>query len=182
MITDDSLEIPLEAQSLSIFGSNFLNRGWDAQRLIAHELSHQWFGNAVTMSTLKDIWLHEGFACYAEWLWSQESGGPSTDERAREHYDGLARKPQDLLLGDPGQDDVFDDRVYKRGAMTLHAIRRYIGDVEFFKLLPAWVAAYTGRNVTTTDFAAFALQQTGHSIDELLDAWVYAPQLPAFPG
>lgn len=182
VITDDSLEIPLEAQSLSIFGSNFLNRGWDAQRLIAHELSHQWFGNAVTMSTLKDIWLHEGFACYAEWLWSQESGGPSTDERAREHYDGLARKPQDLLLGDPGQDDVFDDRVYKRGAMTLHAIRRYIGDVEFFKLLPAWVAAYTGRNVTTADFAAFALQQTGHSIDELLDAWVYAPQLPAFPG
>lgn len=180
VITDDSLEIPLEAQSLSIFGSNLLSRSWDAQRLIAHELSHQWFGNAVTMTTLADIWLHEGFACYAEWLWSQESGGETTDERARTAHAGLQRKAEDIVLGDP-QDDPFDDRVYKRGALTLHALRRRVGEERFFALLPAWVQAYAGRNVTTADFVEFVEQQTGVRVADLIQAWVYETELPAFP-
>ncbi|GAB3587193.1 M1 family metallopeptidase [Calidifontibacter terrae] len=180
VVTDEPLEIPLEAQSLSIFGSNFLSRDWDAQRLIAHELSHQWFGNTVTMTTLADIWLHEGFACYAEWLWSQESGGPSTDQRARDHYASLAKKPQDMILGDPTE-DPFDDRVYKRGALTLHALRRRLGEAMFFALLPAWVTAYAGKNVTTADFVAFTQELTGVEVADLMEDWVYTAQLPDFP-
>ena len=123
VVTEDPLEIPLEAQSLSVFGSNFLTDDWDSVRLVAHEMSHQWFGNSLTLATWRDIWLHEGFACYAEWLWSEESGGPSADDRAREHWDRLAAAPQDLSLADPGADEMFDDRVYKRGALLLHALR-----------------------------------------------------------
>lgn len=67
--------------------------------------------------------LHEGFACYAEWLWSENSGGPSADDLARDFHRKLAAAPQDLLLADPGPADMFDDRVYKRGALTLHALR-----------------------------------------------------------
>ena len=70
-------------------------------RLVAHELAHQWFGNAVTLRRWQDIWLHEGFACYAEWLWSEQSGSESADERARHHHDKLAGKHEDLVLADP---------------------------------------------------------------------------------
>ena len=49
VITEDELEIPLESQGLSTFGSNFLRPDWDAVRLVAHELSHQWFGNSLTL-------------------------------------------------------------------------------------------------------------------------------------
>ncbi|MBC9956637.1 M1 family metallopeptidase [Yimella sp. cx-51] len=181
VITDEALEIPLEAQSLSIFGTNFLNRQWDSQRLIAHELSHQWFGNAVTMETLQDIWLHEGFACYSEWLWSQESGGPSTAEKAAHHHAALLRKPQNLVLGSPGIAEVFDDRVYKRGALTVHAVRCRLGDEAFFDLLRAWIAEHNGENVTTADFVAFTQAHTGVAIDDLIDAWVYRTELPELP-
>ena len=79
-------------------------RAWAAQRLIAHELAHQWFGNSLTLGDWRDIWLHEGFASYAEWLWSENSGGPSADEHARNWHRQLARLPQDFVLGDPGAD------------------------------------------------------------------------------
>src|SRR5829696_4304013 len=104
----------------------------EGERLIAHELAHQWFGNSLTAATWRDVWLHEGFACYAEWLWSEASGGQSADEHARTHHRRLEGLAQDLLLGDPGADDMFDDRVYKRGALTLHAVRSTLGDDDFF--------------------------------------------------
>ena len=107
-------------------------------RLVAHELSHQWFGNSLTLGSWQDIWLHEGFACYAEWIWSEESGGPSAHERAEEHHEKLADLDQDLVLADPGPELMFDDRVYKRGALTLHALRLTVGDDAFFALLRGW--------------------------------------------
>jgi aminopeptidase N len=79
VVTADDLEIPLESQTLSTFGRNFCREDWHAVRLVAHEMAHQWFGNALTLRRWQDIWLHEGFACYAEWLWSEASGAETAD-------------------------------------------------------------------------------------------------------
>ncbi|WP_408896690.1 M1 family metallopeptidase [Nocardioides sp. R1-1] len=182
VITDDDLEIPLESQSLSTFGRNFCSSDWEQVRLVAHELAHQWYGNAVTLRRWQDIWLHEGFACYAEWLWSEESGGPRTcDEWARDHHDRLAGLDQDLVLADPGPELMFDDRVYKRGALTLHALRTALGDDAFFDLLSGWAADRAGASVTTEDFLAFASERTGTDVATVLGPWLYAAELPAFP-
>ena len=70
---------------------------------MAHELAHQWFGNSLTLERWTDIWLHEGFACYAEWLWSERSGGPAADDHARRHHKRLAALPQDLVVAEPGR-------------------------------------------------------------------------------
>ena len=182
VITDDELEIPLEAQGMSTFGSNFLTADWEHVRLVAHELSHQWFGNAVTASSWKDIWLHEGFACYCEWLWSEESGGRSADAHARAHWTKLAAKRQDLLLGDPGPDLMFDDRVYKRGALLLHALRLTVGDDAFFALLRTWIDRNRYGSVTTAMFEELAAEVTGRSLDELFRSWLRERPLPALPS
>ncbi len=182
VVTADELEIPLESQSLSTFGRNIVGEDWDAVRLIAHELAHQWFGNAVTLRHWRDIWLHEGFACYAEWLWSEESGSTPAAQLASEHHARLADKPQDLLLSDPGPELMFDDRVYKRGACALHALRVEVGDEAFFEVLRTWVASRAGTSVTTEEFLEHAASVTGRDVDSLLDPWLRELELPALPS
>ncbi len=178
VVTDDALDIPLESQTLSTFGTNHLSRVWEAQRLIAHELAHQWFGNTVTAASLSDIWLHEGFACYAEWLWSEAVGRTTAQEEARRHHALLARRPQDLVLTDPGAHRTFDDRVYKRGALTLHILRRAVGDDAFFALLRAWVDTHRFGVVTTADFEAMVRTRTGVDPVALLGPWLRERALP----
>lgn len=182
VITDDDLEIPLEAQGLSTFGANSVKPGWDSERLVAHELSHQWFGNSLTLEHWKDIWLHEGFACYAEWLWSEQSGGRPAHKHAVEHHARLASLAQDLVLSDPGPDLMFDDRVYKRGALLLHALRLTLGDETFFDVLQTWTLRHTHSTVTTEAFVQHAGAATETDLTELFDSWLTLEELPALPS
>ncbi|WP_425955160.1 M1 family metallopeptidase [Xylanimonas sp. McL0601] len=178
VVTADELEIPLEAHGSAVFGANHLDGTRPADRLVAHELAHQWFGNSVTAASWRDIWLHEGFACYAEWLWSEHSGGPTADELAREHHALLERLPQDLVLADPGPDLMFDDRVYKRGALTLHALRRRVGDKEFFDLLREWTRRFRWATVSTSDFRELVAERCGEKAEGALTPWLDAKRLP----
>jgi len=177
VVTPDVLEIPLEAQGLAVFGANHLDP--DSERLIAHELAHQWFGNSVGIGRWRDIWLNEGFACYAEWLWSEESGSDSVETLANLHHARLRRLPRDLVLSDPGPDLMFDDRVYKRGALTLHALRNRIGGPAFFAVLRRWVQQHRHGLVTTEDFLHCVEDVTGTSQSALLSAWLNQTALPA---
>ena len=178
VVTDDVLEIPLEAQGISVFGANHCDGRRGSERLIAHELAHQWFGNSVTARRWRDIWLHEGFACYAEWLWSEHSGGPTAAELAHLHHRRLLVASQDLLLSDPGARDMFDDRVYKRGALTLHALRAVVGDDKFFALLRDWTTRHRHGTVVTDDFTGLAANYADVSLRPLWEAWLYSRRVP----
>ncbi|MEX3504104.1 M1 family metallopeptidase [Corynebacterium sp. LK2510] len=177
VVTEDPLEIPLEAQGMAVFGRNHLAGN---ERLIAHELAHQWFGNSLGIAQWDDIWLNEGFACYAEWLWADHNGVP-IDQSVREHYDRLT--PQTFLLGNPGPRDMFDDRVYKRGAITLHALRRLLGDTAFFAALRDYTARNAHGIVEPFDWANALKAQASdpEAVDATLDAWLNYPQLPECP-
>lgn len=174
VIADDLLEIPVEAQGMSTFGINHASGRGGGERLIAHELAHQWFGNSLTLGDWRDIWLHEGFAAYAEWLWSEAGGGETADQHARRWHRRLAALPRDLLVGDPGERHLFDDRVYKRGALTLHALRLRLGDAAFFELLRAWTAAFRHSTVSTADFVAFV----PGAPEAFFHSWLYHLALP----
>lgn len=180
VVCPDDLEVPVEAMGQAAFGRNHLDGR--NERLIAHELSHQWFGNSLTASRWSDIWLHEGFACYAEWLWSERSGDRSADQIARTKHAKLSQLPQDLLLGDPGPVDLFDDRVYKRGALTLHALRLEIGDAAFFDLLLRWCAQGRHGSVSTDEFEDLAAEVAGRPLGDLFDRWLRATVLPELPA
>ena len=181
VVTADALEIPLEAQGMAVFGRNHLDGHGASERLVAHELAHQWFGNSVGLARWADIWRSEGFCCYAEWLWSEASGGLTAHHQAKRHWAALAGLGQDLPLADPGPDRMFDDRVYKRGALTLHALRRTVGDEAFFAILRGWTAANRHATGTTAQFTALAEQVSGRPLGSLFTAWLERTALPKLP-
>ncbi|WP_088317377.1 M1 family metallopeptidase [Kineosporia sp. R_H_3] len=182
VVTDEELEIPLEAQGLSIFGANHVDGRRGSERLVAHELAHQWFGNSLTLGRWQDIWLHEGFACYAEWLWAQEKGRETADALARKAWQRLSGLPQDLVIADPGPDLMFDDRLYKRGALAVHALRLTMGDAAFGPMLRAWTTEHRHGTVTTAGFEAHAQAWTPEPLGALFTAWLRSPKLPRLPG
>jgi aminopeptidase N len=179
VVTPDPLEIPLEAQGLVVFGANHFVP--EAARLVPHEIAHQWFGNSVGLERWRDIWLNEGFACYAEWVWSEASGGPDIATLADEHHALLRALPQDLIVSDPGPTLMFDDRVYKRGALTLEALRRTVGADTFAVILHTWVRTHRHGLVTTEAFRECVERIAGAPAAALLTPWLDAAALPALP-
>jgi len=179
VVTGDDLEIPLEAQGLAVFGANHIDGMKGLERLVAHELAHQWFGNSLTLGLWRDIWLHEGFACYAEWLWSERSGGKPADVLARRHHQRLAAAAQDLRLADPGARTMFDDRLYKRGALALHALRLALGDGTFFAMIRDWVAEHRFGTVSTQLFEEHAARYG--SVGDL-GRWLHESAVPGLPA
>jgi aminopeptidase N len=182
VVTDDDLDDPIEAQGMAIFGANHIDGRRTHERLAVHELAHQWFGNSLTIADWRHIWLNEGFATYAEWLWSAESGGASAWALAHTWHARMAAKPADLRISDPGVARMFDERVYKGGALTLHALRHEIGDVRFFALVKAWATEHRHSTVTTGQFVSMAEQYAGRSLTEFFAAWLDSSRLPPLPS
>ena len=148
---------------------------------LAHELSHMWFGDSVTLTEWPDIWLHEGFATWSEWIWSEHSGQRSAHQ-AFEHY--YNTPPQDFRFwtpppGDPGTAVfLFNGTIYLRGAMTLQALREKVGEMAFFQIMRQWATENRYGNVTTAEFIALSEQLSGQDLDNFFHVWLYEPDKP----
>lgn len=130
-ITDSFGGLAMETQGRSLFSrDDFLSGelGDREQLLLSHELVHQWFGNAVSPSRWKDIWLNESFATYGQWMWGEHIGGATVSETTA--IELRFRSPGSLA--DPTVGNLFDNNSYGGGSVVLHALRRTIGDKEFF--------------------------------------------------
>jgi aminopeptidase N len=148
---------------------------------LLHEISHQWVGDSVTLTSWPDIWLHEGFATYSEWLWADHTG-QFTPQAAFDYYYSLPAtdplwSPPPATPGDAAH--LFGDPVYFRGAMTLQVLRNTVGDATFFRILRRWVTQYRYGNVTTAQFIALAQQESHMDLGGLFQRWLYQSGKPA---
>jgi aminopeptidase N len=126
------------------------------------------------------MWLNEGFATYAEWLWSEHEGLDTTQELFDLYYNDIPADDPfwDVVIGDPGIPLLFNDAVYTRGAMTLQVLRNQVGDRDFFRILRAWARRKAGGNGTTAQFVALAERISGQQLDTLFQTWLFTPAKP----
>ncbi len=176
-IVDDapSVGYSLESQTKPNFDTS------PDEATLAHEISHQWFGDAVTLRTWNDIWLHEGFATFAEWLWREHTGQKSVAQKFKELYSTRASDARfwNPPPGDPGDAaHLFDGTIYDRGGMTLQALREKIGDATFFGLLREWYGQNRDGTIDTPGFIALAERESGQDLGHFFDVWLYQPGKP----
>jgi aminopeptidase N len=182
IVDDLFVGFALENQTRPFYDPIFFRIG-QGDTVIVHELAHQWFGDDIALGRWQDVWLNEGFATYAEWLWADHEGLSTMEQTFIRNY---LRFPADdpfwqLPIGDPGPTRLFDGAVYERGAMTLQALRLTVGDAKFFAVLRAWADQKAGGHATTPEFVALAEQVSGMQLDTLFDQWLFAPGRPPFP-
>ena len=176
LVIDARLGYALETQTLSLF-DRAIALSAESRTIQVHELAHQWFGNSVTPTAWRDVWLNEGFATYAESL-HRERTEPGFDIDAAMR--ALART-RFAAIGDPGPEKLFDKSVYQRGALALHALRRTVGDDAFFRVLRTWATERAHGNGATADFVALASRVSGRDVAPLLTAWLAADPMPTLP-
>ena len=135
----------------------------------------------MTLTQWPDIWLHEGFATWSEWIWSEHTGNKSAARYFKQLYNRPAKDDAfwNPPPGDPGTPArLFDGTIYNRGGMTLQALREKVGDVTFFSIMHDWAQLNRFGNVTTPQFIAFAESRSGLDLDRFFDVWLYQAGKP----
>lgn len=158
--------------------------------LLVHELAHQWYGNSVTPESWRDMWLNEGFATYAEWLWDEDHGGDSAQDVFDALYEGdyfdSEAEEAAVWAFPPAEPSsaahLSDSPVYERGAMVLHKVRQTVGDEIFYEILRGWAGAHRHGNADTADFTAYVEKKApGEDFSGIWAEWLYGEGKPAKP-
>jgi aminopeptidase N len=147
---------------------------------LAHELAHQWYGDNVAVYRMRDVWLSEGFATFANWLYTEHNGGTTAQASFNTNYarDAATTFWTNTVV-DPGVTNQYQNAtVYTRGGMTLQALRAKIGDTAFFNTLRAYTATFGGDVATTSDFIAIAQRESGQDLRDFFKVWLYTPGKP----
>ncbi len=172
----------MEHQTCTSYGARLIRGNNQNDRIVAHELSHQWWGDMITPAEWRDIWLNEGFATYCEALWIEDQDG------RQEYFDYLDRRrlsfPFTGTVYDPDPVDLYGTTVYVKGAWVLHMLRWVMGEQAFFDAMRAYAAdtRFAYRNATTAQFQEVCEGFYGlrPDLDWFFDQWVYQEGEPAY--
>mgnify|MGYP003083121948 FL=1 len=157
--------------------------------VIAHELSHQWFGNLVTMNWWNDLWLNESFAnmieyvaidtLHPEWrMWEDFATNEVTAALRRDSLDGVQSVQADVNHPDEIS-TLFDPAiVYAKGGRLLVMVRKLIGEEAFRAGLKSYFEKFAYKNTVGNDLWQELESASGQPIVNLMNAWISQPGLP----
>jgi aminopeptidase N len=162
----------MEHQTCTSYGDYMIRGTGSRYWVVAHELSHQWWGNSITPKDWRDVWLNEGFATYSEALWVENRDGLGG------YFDYMNAYRWPFDGGFPGTvydpDDLYGLTVYWKGAWVLHMLRWVMGDTPFFETLRTYAAdsTFAYENATTADFQELCERFHGSDLDRFFEQWL----------
>ncbi|MGL5892506.1 MAG: M1 family aminopeptidase, partial [Bacteroidia bacterium] len=178
----------MEHQTSIHYSGNFGKNGFGIDDLLLHETAHEWWGNSITASDYGDLWLHEGFATYSEWLYFEHKAG-------REKYNAYAQFFLSNADGKLIHNSVpvakktgvrymalvahRDQDIYNKGAAVLHSLRWAMQDDSlFFRVLKTFYAEHKKTQITTADLIAHVNRISGKDFGWFFDQYVFDYRVP----
>ena len=168
----------MEHQTVTSYGAGVIRGDHHYDYIVAHELAHQWWGDAVGPAEWPEIWLNEGFASYGEALWTEHLGGANA---YRNYMLSMDTRPFCGTIYNPvAPCDLFGNTVYDKGGWVLHMLRHVVGDTAFFQGMRNYYATYGGSNATTGAFRAVMEAASGMNLQAFFDRWVMQTGEPVY--
>ncbi len=158
-----------------------------SDNLVAHELAHQWWGDLVSFRDWSHSWLSEGFASYFDFLFQGfDKGDDELDRLVHEAQTSVAaadvgdRRRPTVCSRFVSPSELFDNRIYGKGACVLHMMRFTLGDDLFWKSLRLYVREHAYGSATTEDLKIAVEEATGYNLGWFFDEWLYRAGYPEF--
>ena len=163
-------------------------RGFSTQvnyKLLAHEVSHQWWRCLVSPASLNDMFLDEGLATYSAALYVQEASGETAFEDLMLEVEVGALSHEEVApIAQSGRLHEFTPEyqsiVFQKGAMIFHMLRWVVGDEVFFKTLQAMTQQYAGKSISTDEFQKLAETASKQELTYFFAQWVSSSGVPQF--
>ncbi|MCP4544981.1 MAG: hypothetical protein GY835_00790 [bacterium] len=167
----------MEHQTCTSFGGWLLTGGHHYDRIVVHELAHQWFGDAVTLQDWENVWLNEGFARYSEALWFEHRDGT---EGYLDYMMQIRRAP--IFEGPVYNNPVlFGTTVYSKGAWVVHMLRTLVDNDElFFAAIREYLGRHMYDNAHTTDLQSDLEEILEIDLTAFFQQWVYGANRPDY--
>ncbi len=150
------------------------------EELMAHEIAHQWFGDAASEKSFAHLWLSEGFATYMTNVYLENKYGVETLQKRLKTDRGIVlgfEKRRSTPVVDTAVKSNFMQMLnansYQKGGWVLHMLRRKLGDTLFWKGIRAYYAQYKNGNANTDDFKQVMAQASSQNLDQFFKQWLY---------
>ncbi|MBN2053408.1 M1 family metallopeptidase [bacterium] len=175
----------MENQDMVSYGKALIKGDRRYETTFAHEMSHMWWGDSVTLADCADVWLNEGFASYCEVLWLEYFYGAEDAAAHLAHFAELYFGEDALPDGrfpiyDPPPEQVWSYTVYKKGAWVLHMLRDVVGETVFRDILSTYYQRHVYGNAVIADFQAVCEEIHGADLDWFFSEWIYAAGFPVY--
>ncbi|MEO8583187.1 MAG: M1 family metallopeptidase [Flavitalea sp.] len=174
----------MENAGAIFYSENSVGSGGGLDKLIAHEIAHQWFGDMLTERDFSHVWLSEGFATFMALAYIENAFGEDSAKKEfaknRRKVIGFSKNGSGSVVDSTEKNyiNLLNPNSYEKGGWILYMLRKQLGDTIFWKGIRNYYSAYAGKNAITENFRTEMEKVCGKDLKQFFHQWLYVPGQP----